>query len=133
MAEKTFKLEIVAPDRRFYEGEAQMVELNTTEGEVGIYAGHIPMTMIIAPGVLTITEPQGVKKASLISGFMEITQEKITILAETVEWPDEIDLERAQKAKKRAQDRLNGHQDGIDLVRAEAALKRALTREKVRK
>ncbi|MDO4554381.1 MAG: ATP synthase F1 subunit epsilon [Lachnospiraceae bacterium] len=129
MADKTFKLEVVAPDRTFYEGDVTMVELTTTEGDVGIYAEHIPMTMIVAPGVLTITEPSGKKKASLISGFMEIKQDKVTILAETVEWPDEIDLDRAKEAYKRAKSRLDGHKDGVNIARAEAALKRALTRQ----
>ena len=133
MADKTFRLEIVAPNRTFYEGDVTMVELTTTEGNVGIYAEHIPMTMIVAPGVLTITEPQGKKKASLISGFMEIEKEKVTILAETVEWPEEIDLDRAKAAYKRAMERLNGHQDEVNTARAEAALKRALAREKVAK
>jgi F-type H+-transporting ATPase subunit epsilon len=129
VAEKTFKLEIVAPDRIFYSGDAVMAELTTTEGEIGIYADHIPMTMIVAPGVLTITEPAGKKKASLIAGFMEIQQEKVTILAETAEWPEEIDLDRAKAAQKRAKERISSHKDGIDIARAEAALKRALTRE----
>lgn len=86
MAEKTVKLEIVAPDRIFYEGEATMVELNTTEGEVGIYPDHIPMTMIVAPGELHIHEGKEIKKADLISGFLEVQKEKITILAEEISW-----------------------------------------------
>ena len=53
MAENTMKLEVITPERSFYTGDVTFVELNTTEGEVGIYARHIPMTMIIAPGVLT--------------------------------------------------------------------------------
>ena len=89
MAEKTFKLTVAAPDRLFYEGDAVMVELNTTEGEIGVYKDHIPMTMILAPGVLTITEPKGSKKADLFSGFLEIQKEKITILAEAVEWREQ--------------------------------------------
>ncbi len=88
MADKTMKLEIVAPDCIFYTGEAVMVELNTTEGEIGVYPGHIPMTMIAAPGTLTITEEEGKKKADLISGFLEITQEKMTILAEEIKWSE---------------------------------------------
>ena len=58
MVDQTMKLEIVAPDCIFYTGEAVMVELNTTEGEIGVYPGHIPMTMIAAPGTLTITEEE---------------------------------------------------------------------------
>lgn len=88
MADKTFKLEIVAPDRIFYEGEASMVELNTTEGEVGIYADHIPMTMIVAPGELNIHEGKETKKADLVSGFMEVQKEKVTILAEEISWSE---------------------------------------------
>ena len=129
MAEKQFKLEIISPDRLFYDGAATMIEYRTTEGEVGVYADHVAMTQIIAPGVLTITEADGTeKKASLISGFVEILADKITILAETVEWPEEIDRERAEAAKKRAQDRINGPKDSIDVARAELALQRALIR-----
>lgn len=86
MAEKTVRLEIVAPDQIFFDGEATMVELNTTEGEVGIYPDHIPMTMIVAPGELHIHNGKDVKNADLISGFMEIQKEKITILAEEISW-----------------------------------------------
>ena len=129
MAEKQFKLEIISPDRLFYDGAATMIEYRTTEGEVGVYADHVAMTQIIAPGVLTITEADGTeKKASLISGFVEILADKITILAETVEWPEEIDRERAEAAKKRAEDRINGPKDCIDVARAELALQRALIR-----
>ena len=106
-----------------------MIEYRTTEGEVGVYAGHIPMTQIIAPGVLTITEGDGTKKqAALMSGFVEILPEKISILAETIEWPDEIDKQRAQKAKDRAEQRLKSGDNSLDMIRAELALKRALVR-----
>ena len=66
MAENTMKLEVITPERSFYTGDVTFVELNTTEGEVGIYARHIPMTMIIAPGVLTITEEDGTKKKAAL-------------------------------------------------------------------
>jgi F-type H+-transporting ATPase subunit epsilon len=129
MAEKQFELEIISPDRTFYHGEATMLEYCTTEGEVGIYAGHIPMTQIVAPGIMTITEADGTqKKAVLMSGFVEILPEKISILAETAEWPDEIDKKRAQAAKERAEERIKSGDGSIDVARAELALKRALTR-----
>ena len=83
MAErKTFRLEVISPERIFYTGDAEMVELTTTEGDIGIYADHIPLTTIVAPGVMTITEPGGVlKEAAVLEGFMEITPDKVTILA----------------------------------------------------
>ena len=60
MAESNlFTLRIITPDRIFYEGEASMVEFNTTEGEIGVYKNHVPTTVIISPGILTITEAEG--------------------------------------------------------------------------
>lgn len=128
MAEKLFRLEIISPDKMFYTNDVVMAEYNTTEGEVGIYAGHIPMTQIIAPGQLTITEEGGQKIAALLSGFVEITPEKVTILAEAVEWPENIDVERAREARIRAERRIGSGQEDIDLARAELALKKALIR-----
>ncbi len=128
MAEKMFRLEIISPDKIFYAGDVVMAEYNTTEGEVGIYAGHIPMTQIIAPGRLTITEESGQKIAALLSGFVEITPEKVTILAEAVEWPENIDVERAKEAKIRAERRIGSGKDDVDMARAELALKKALIR-----
>ena len=77
-----FLLKIITPDRIFYEGEASMVEFNTTEGEIGIYKEHVPTTVIIAPGILTITEENEQKQAALHAGFVEILQDKVTIMAE---------------------------------------------------
>ena len=128
MADKTFRLEIIAPDRIFYSNDIYMVEYNTVEGQVGVYADHIPMTQIIAPGRLIITERNEEKQAALLSGFVEITSEKMTILAEAEECPQDIDIKRAEEAKIRAQRRISSEQGGIDIGRAELALKRALIR-----
>jgi hypothetical protein len=67
-----FKLKIITPDRMFYEGEVSMVEFNTTEGEIGVLKKHVPTTVIISPGILTITEADGTKEAALHAGFAEI-------------------------------------------------------------
>lgn len=123
-----FKLQIITPERKFYAGEASMVELTTTEGEIGVYRGHIPMTAIVAPGVLKIHEADGIKEAALMSGFLEILPEKIVIMAEVAEWPEEIDINRAQEAKVRAERRLKEQSGETDIVRAETALKKALVR-----
>ena len=126
--EKTFRLEIISPDRIFYTNDVLMVEYNTVEGEVGVYAEHIPMTQIIAPGRLIITEENGQRTAALLSGFVEITPDKVTILAEAVEWPQNIDIARAERARDRAQQILSAEEDEQTLLLAEAALKRALVR-----
>ena len=126
MAEK-FKLTIVTPDREFFNEDVDMVEFNTTEGEIGIYKGHIPLTVIVKPGILTITQGETVKNAALHAGFVQILPEEVTILAEIIEWPGEIDEERAKAARERAESRLNNGGD-VDVVRAEAALMRAIAR-----
>ena len=129
MAEdRKFTLRIVAPDRVFYENEVEMVEFTTTEGDIGVLPGHIPLTVIISPGILTIHESDREKTAALHAGFAEILPQQITILAEIIEWPEEIDLSRAEASRQRAEERLHNHTQGIDMIRAEASLKRALAR-----
>lgn len=133
MAElKKFQLEVISPERVFYTGEVEMVELTTTEGDIGIYADHIPLTTIVAPGVLTITENgDELKEAAVLEGFMEITPEKVTILAQSCEWPDEIDINRAKEAKDRAERRLKSSDSSVNMTRAELALRKSLIRLQV--
>lgn len=126
--DKYFDLEIICPDRVFFQGKASMVELNTTEGFVGIYKRHIPMTMILEPGLVYIKDDEGQRVAALHEGFIEILPEKISIMAEAAEWPEEIDLNRAEEAKVRAERRMHMQDPNINLARAEMALHRALTR-----
>ena len=127
MAE-TMKLQVITPDKEFFHGDVSMVELNTADGELGVYPQHIPLTTAVAPGVLKIHQDGQVKKAALLSGFIQILPEKMTILAEVCEWPDEIDGARANEARIRAERRLTEHSPETDIARAEAALKRALVR-----
>ena len=132
MADKSgFLLRIITPDRVFYENRADMVEFNTTEGEIGVLPGHIPMTVIVRPGILYIHETEGEKKAALHAGFAEILPEGVTILAEIIEWPEEIDEERAKSARERAEKRLQGKAPNTDVAKAETALQRAIARIQV--
>ena len=80
MAE-TMKLQVITPDKEFFHGDVSMVELNTADGELGVYPQHIPLTTAAAPGVLKIHQDGQVKKAALLSGFLQILPEKMTILA----------------------------------------------------
>lgn len=131
MAEN-FQLQIITPDRVFYEGEASMVEFTSVDGEMGVYKHHIPLTTVLAPGIVTITEENGKKDAAIHAGFVQILGDKVTFLAEIAEWPDEIDIGRAEAAKARAEERLHNHSAEIDVARAEIALKKALVRLDVR-
>ena len=119
MADKNgFLLRIITPDRVFYENQVDMVEFNTTEGEVGILPGHIPMTVIVKPGVLCIGEPEGEKLAALHAGFAEILPEGVTILAEVIEWRDRREPGGCRKGTcggaSSGQDSGHGHCKGGD-------------------
>lgn len=133
MAGKLFQLKIVSPDRIFYEDDVDMVEFTSSEGEMGVYADHIPLTTVLVPGIMTIHKEGEIKKAALHAGFAEILQDSVTILAEVAEWPEEIDLNRANEARIRAERRLGGTsgEADINLLRAELALKRSITRIKL--
>ncbi len=132
-ANKLFKVEIITPERVFYAGDASMIEFTTTEGDIGVYKNHIPLTAVLAPGIVTITENTGTKKAAVHSGFAEILGDKVTLLAEIAEWPEEIDKNRAEEAKMRAERRLKVKEAGLDVKRAEIALRKALVRIHVAK
>ena len=130
MADKTFRLKIIAPERVFFEDDVTFVEFRTTEGDIGIYPGHIALTSIIAPGIATIHMPSGdIKEAALLNGFTEILADQVMILAEAVEWPEEIDVNRAKEAQIRAERRIKDEDGDID--RAELALKRSLVRQRL--
>ena len=128
-----FRLKIITPERVFFDKDAYMVELNTTEGEIGVYAKHIPTTCIIKPGILTIRMDGEEKEAALHSGFIQILPDQVTILAEVIEWPEEIDLHRAEAAMERAKERIAHRTSETDIARAETALMRAMARISVLK
>ena len=126
---RIFKVEIITPDRVFYEGEASMIEFNTSAGEIGVYKKHIPLTTVLAPGIVRIHQDEGDDVVAAVhSGFAEILPDKVTLLAEIAEWPDEIDKNRAEDALKRAQERLANKTESTDIKRAEYALRKALVR-----
>ena len=128
MADNIFKVEIITPDRVFFQGEADFLEFNTQAGEIGVYKNHIPVTTVLAPGVVTIHKGDKIQEAAVHAGFAEILGDKVTLLAEIAEWGDEIDLARAEEAKRRAEERLAEKSEKLDVMRAELALRKALVR-----
>ncbi|CAM3558570.1 MULTISPECIES: F0F1 ATP synthase subunit epsilon [Paenibacillus] len=129
----TFLLEIVTPDRVVYSEQVNSVTVRGVEGELGILPGHIPFVtpLQIAPVYVKIGNER--TPFAVQGGFVEVRKDKVVILAESAERANEIDRERAEAAKERAQARLNakGRQDEIDHRRAELALQRAMNRIKV--
>lgn len=123
-----FQLQIISPNRIFYDGEVTMVEMNTGDGQIGVYAKHLPVTTTLEPGIVRIHEENGIREAAVHAGFAVILQDKVTLMAEVAEWPGEIDVNRAEEARVRAERRLSAKEGGLDVARAELALRRSLTR-----
>lgn len=127
------RLEIVTPDQVVLSSDVEYVGAPGVDGEFGVLAGHIPLLTALSIGTLVYRIGNKDYMAFIAGGFAEVADNKITILAHAAELAENIDVERAEKAKARAEERLQNakHQDGIDIVRAENAMKRAIMRLKI--
>ena len=128
MAEKLF-LEVVTPQKAVVSEEAQIVVAPGSEGEFGVLKGHTTFLTSLKVGNLRYKDASGTERYVFINqGFAEVLPDKVTILAESAERRKNIDTERCQQAKERAEKRLADKSGNIDSVRAEAALMRAVQR-----
>ena len=126
---KTVLVNIVTPDGPVYDSEVTMAIAKTTSGEIGVLADHIPMVAPLTVGAVQLKKADGSTDLVAINGgFIEVRQEKISILSPAAEAAETIDLARAKAALTRAEGRLQGKSDEVDFKRAELALKRALNR-----
>lgn len=126
----SFILEIVTPERKVYEKETEMVVAKGVAGEMGILANHIPLVTPLKIATVKAKRENGEELIAVHGGFMEVRKDRVVILAETAELPEEIDVQRAVAAKERAENRLSAKQDDLDYRRAEIALQKALARIK---
>jgi len=128
MAEN-IRLEVVTPEKTVISEEAQIVASPGTLGEFGVLSGHTPFMTTLKTGTIRFTDAQGTEQFIFVSGgFAEALPDKVTVLAESAERQGDIDLERAQAARERAEKRLAQDRADIDFVRAKIALERALQR-----
>ncbi|MFD2044432.1 F0F1 ATP synthase subunit epsilon [Ornithinibacillus salinisoli] len=125
---KTLTVSVVTPDGPVLEDSFEMVSCKAESGELGILPGHIPLVAPLSINVVRLKNGSDVQKLAINGGFLEVRPEKVTILAQSAEKPSDIDVERAQQAKERAERRLASNQDDVDFLRAELALKRAANR-----
>ncbi len=133
VAEKEFLLEIVTPENVFYSGNAERVVLRTITGDVCILRNHDPYVAPLGIGKMKVVHDGKERYAVLSQGYIKVDNNKLTVLTDTAEWADQIDVDRAEAAKERARKRLEEKQEGIDFVRAEVALKKAIQRIEVSK
>ena len=130
----SFHLQIVTPDGEFFDGPAQRVRVRTLNGDVAILAGHIPYVTALGTGEASVTTEDGTdRKAAASGGMLSVTPEIVRVVATTFEWAENIDVERAKKAKEKAEDRIKKAQNAKELELAKAKLSRALVRLNVGK
>ncbi|WP_102273623.1 F0F1 ATP synthase subunit epsilon [Cytobacillus massiliigabonensis] len=126
---KTIKVSVVTPDGPVYESDVEMVSTKAESGELGILPGHIPMVAPLQIGAVRLKTQGKTDIVAVSGGFVEVRPDKVSILAQSAEQSDEIDVDRALRAKERAEKRLNDQKrENIDFKRAELALQRALNR-----
>lgn len=125
------KFEIVTAERVVFSQDVDMVIAPGTEGELGILPKHTPLMTVLRTGELRVKN--GSEEISMVvsGGFLEVHPDKVVVLADTAERADEIDLSRAEEARRRAEERLKARTVEIDVARAEAALKRSLIRLRI--
>ncbi|MBQ9946867.1 MAG: ATP synthase F1 subunit epsilon [Oscillospiraceae bacterium] len=123
-----FKLEIITPEKKFFDGETEQVIVRTTVGDVGILNGHEPYCAALGIGQMRIMIDGELRHAATSGGIIKVNREKTVILVDSCEWADEIDVNRAQQAKDNAEDRIKAAESDRQIRMAEMKLKRALNR-----
>lgn len=128
MAEKLLRLEVVAPDHQALSVDAESVVVRTIDGELGFLTGHAPLIAGLVPHVLRYVDADGKQQYIAIGGgFVEVLNNVVSVMSPSAETAEQIDYERAERAKARAEERLSTREN-IDIARAQAALARATTR-----
>ena len=124
----TFLLHIDTPEKKFFEGQAEKLIIFTTDGEIGVLPGHLSMVvaMVTAPARILINGEW--RMAAIFGGFARIKPEEVFILADSAQWPEDIEEARAEEARKLAAEQIQQHISEIEYVRSRIALERALTR-----
>lgn len=123
-------LEVITPERVVLTATAASVVVPGALGYLGILPGHAPLVTSLVPGVVTYREEGEEKRLAVSGGFLEVVDDRVILLADTAEKAEEIDVERARRAKERAERRLKERPPGVDVARAEIALRRAIARLK---
>ena len=125
----TFNLTIVTPDKDFFSGDAEMVIVRTVEGDMGVLRNHEPVVAPLAIGTVRVKKPGGsFEDATCSGGFVNITEDDVTIITDAAEWAHEIDVDRAKASADRAKQHMESKGEHVDILRAKVGLTRALNR-----
>jgi F-type H+-transporting ATPase subunit epsilon len=122
------KLDIVTAERTVFSDEVDIIVAPGIEGQLGILPHHAPLMTMLQPGELLVRKGGDEISMAITGGFLEVRPDRVIVLADAAERVEEIDVARAEAAKRRAEERLKHPAPGVDVTRAETALKRAITR-----
>lgn len=125
------RLDIVTAERLVYSEEVDLVIAPGIEGELGILPQHMPLMTTLEPGEMVVRTGAEEFSLAISGGFLEVRPDRIIVLADSAERDDEIDLARAEEARRRARERIDRPTTDVDVARAEAALRRSMARLKV--
>lgn len=126
------QLEIVTPERLAYSDTVDSVQLPGSEGELGVLPHHAPLVSTLGVGELRIRKGGSEESFAIVGGFLQVRPDRVVVMAETADLASDIDLEKAQEARREAEKALEtGYQEGADLAAARAALQQALLRIRV--
>jgi F-type H+-transporting ATPase subunit epsilon len=126
-----YHLEIITPERTFFNGEVESVILPTSDGYMSIQRMHEPMVIVLSIGEMKLCIDGEWKECTTSSGFIEIKPDETVIFSQAVEWPEEIDLKRAQEAKEIAEEHMRLKQSYQEYMQSQIALARAMVRLRV--
>ena len=127
-----FLLEIITPEKQFFKGEVESINIPSLGGACTIMAGHQPMVFATEPGMITIVEDGRTREAFMSEGFIEVRPDETIAFSEAVEWPEDIDERRAKEAKERAEEMLRRNRSAAEYKLNRIALQRAFARLRVK-
>lgn len=127
----TFRLDIITPERTFFSGDVESIIIPTPDGQMGILKGHEPIVISIDIGTIKLLFEGKWLECATSEAFMEVRPDEVIIFSQAMEWPEEIDINRAMAAKERAEERLRQQRSYQDYMQSKIALARAMVRLKV--
>ncbi len=124
----TFELSIMTPERQFFSGQVEALTITGIDGQMTVLAGHAPMVVSLAVGEISIKQDGVWREAVNSEGFMEVLQDSVVVFVQACEWPEDIDMRRAEEAKHRAEERIRQRQSIWENKSSKIALARAMVR-----
>ena len=124
----TFELSIMTPERQFFSGQVEALTVTGIDGQMTVLAGHAPMVVSLDIGEISIKQDGTWRQAVNTEGFMEVLGDSVVMFVQACEWPEEIDVRRAEEAKHRAEERIRQRQSILESQTSKIALARAMVR-----